>query len=257
MQASPSPAHTQLLEPAQVAALLYIDLATVSRWAEGGRLTPVDTPDGRRRYTQADVLRLMVDVKQTKKHVAAGRLSAESGAVSSIRATDAALDVTLTVEAVKAAEALASEAAARARLDRAAASRAAAALVADDAAQTAVATRFRAEVAAQRVREAAEREADSQRMFLGGADAVAAQHAARTAPLVEAAAVALAKETATLAEAVARTVAMTAELVAATFLALDEAIEAEVAATAAAVELRVMAAAHLAAVDVATRQARS
>lgn len=256
MQASPPPPQVQLLEPAQVAALLYIDLASVSRWAEGGRLTPVDTPDGGRRYTRADVLRLMVDVRETKKHVAAARSNTRSASATSHSDALDALDVTLTLAAVQAAEALAADAAGRARLDRAAAARDAANLVADDAAQNVVATRFRADVAAQHVREAAERDAESERLFLGDGDLGAQQRAARTAPRVRAAAVALAEETADLAASVARTVAMKAELVAATFLALDEAIEAEVAATAVAVELRAMAAAHLTAVDVAARRGR-
>jgi predicted site-specific integrase-resolvase len=45
-----------LLKPGEVAAIGRVDVKTVARWANGGRIAPaVRTPGGHRRYRVADV----------------------------------------------------------------------------------------------------------------------------------------------------------------------------------------------------------
>jgi excisionase family DNA binding protein len=48
----------RLLTPAEVAGLFGVDPRTVTRWATSGRLTPVRTPGGHRRYRRSEVLAL-------------------------------------------------------------------------------------------------------------------------------------------------------------------------------------------------------
>ncbi|KGM14191.1 DNA-binding protein [Cellulomonas bogoriensis 69B4 = DSM 16987] len=50
-----------LLTPREVAAMFDVDPKTVSRWADAGRLTPVRTLGGHRRYREGEV-REMLDV---------------------------------------------------------------------------------------------------------------------------------------------------------------------------------------------------
>jgi hypothetical protein len=249
-----------LLELAQVAVLLDVDPRTIARWAEVGKLTPFDTMAGRRRFAQADVLRLMVDIRRVQRG-SAGRPPGSPTASTAQRTRDvavaeAALDVRLAADAVSAAAALAADAAARARDVRETAGRDADQLVADEADKNATATRARANAAAARIRQAARQAATAELTSAVPNDPAQLRRAARIAATVEAAAAEVSKETAELARSVAQAVAMTAQLVAATRVALEQAIEAEVAATATAVELRAMADAHLLAVDVKDRLRR-
>jgi excisionase family DNA binding protein len=50
------PAGDELLTPAGVAALLYVDRKTVTRWAQTGKLAFIRTPGGHRRYLRSEVL---------------------------------------------------------------------------------------------------------------------------------------------------------------------------------------------------------
>ena len=45
----------RLLTPAEVAALFRVDPRTVTRWANGGKLTSVRTPGGHRRFRETEV----------------------------------------------------------------------------------------------------------------------------------------------------------------------------------------------------------
>ena len=45
----------ELLRPREVAALFGVHPATIARWAREGRLTPIRTPGGHRRYPRAPV----------------------------------------------------------------------------------------------------------------------------------------------------------------------------------------------------------
>ncbi|MBA3783877.1 MAG: BldC family transcriptional regulator, partial [Nocardioides sp.] len=49
----------ELLTPAGVAALLYVDPKTVTRWAAAGKLAAVRTPGGHRRYLRSEVLAIV------------------------------------------------------------------------------------------------------------------------------------------------------------------------------------------------------
>ena len=64
-KASPEVSHgadlvpdQRLLTPAEVASLFGVDPRTVTRWAAAGRLTPVRTPGGHRRYRRSEVFAL-------------------------------------------------------------------------------------------------------------------------------------------------------------------------------------------------------
>jgi excisionase family DNA binding protein len=48
-----------LLTPAEVAAIFRVDPKTVTRWAKLGKLTPIRTLGGHRRYRQSEVLNLL------------------------------------------------------------------------------------------------------------------------------------------------------------------------------------------------------
>lgn len=48
-----------LLTPAEVAALFRVDAKTVTRWANAGKLTPLRTLGGHRRYLESEVLNLL------------------------------------------------------------------------------------------------------------------------------------------------------------------------------------------------------
>ena len=49
----------RLLTPAETAALFRVDPKTIMRWAKSGRLTPLRTLGGHRRYREAEVRALM------------------------------------------------------------------------------------------------------------------------------------------------------------------------------------------------------
>ena len=51
--------HETLLTPAEVASLFRVDPKTVTRWAKAGKLTPVRTLGGHRRYRQSEVQSLL------------------------------------------------------------------------------------------------------------------------------------------------------------------------------------------------------
>lgn len=49
----------RLLTPAEVAALFRVDPKTVTRWAKAGKLTPIRTLGGHRRYRESEVHALL------------------------------------------------------------------------------------------------------------------------------------------------------------------------------------------------------
>lgn len=51
--------HSDLLTPAEVAALFRVDPKTVTRWAVAGKLTSFRTLGGHRRYRAAEVYALL------------------------------------------------------------------------------------------------------------------------------------------------------------------------------------------------------
>lgn len=52
-----------LLTPAEVAALFRVDPKTVTRWAEAGKLSPIRTLGGHRRYRSEEVRRVLESAK--------------------------------------------------------------------------------------------------------------------------------------------------------------------------------------------------
>ena len=55
------PDHDQLLRPREVAEIFGVRTTTIARWAREGRLTPVRTPGGHRRYSRDAVVRLLAN----------------------------------------------------------------------------------------------------------------------------------------------------------------------------------------------------
>ena len=51
----------ELMTPAEVAALFRVDPKTVTRWADGGKLTAIRTLGGHRRYLQDEVRGLLAE----------------------------------------------------------------------------------------------------------------------------------------------------------------------------------------------------
>lgn len=50
---------TELMTPGEVADLFGVDPRTVTRWANAGKLRPLRTPGGHRRYRAAEVYDLI------------------------------------------------------------------------------------------------------------------------------------------------------------------------------------------------------
>ena len=55
----PRLAFEALLTLGEVAALFGVDVKTVSRWAQDGRLTYIRTPGGQRRFRETEVYALL------------------------------------------------------------------------------------------------------------------------------------------------------------------------------------------------------
>jgi excisionase family DNA binding protein len=53
------PDHDQLLRPREVAEIFGVRTTTIARWACEGRLTPLRTPGGHRRYSREAVVWLL------------------------------------------------------------------------------------------------------------------------------------------------------------------------------------------------------
>lgn len=244
------PDQDGLLTPAEVAAILYVDPKTVTRWATAGKITAIRTPGGHRRYLRSEIVRL--------------RHGASDGAAlcptGHGRAQAPAGDVAVVAGAVVDAADLAALAAATAREERAVAARLAAKGVARQAAETATAMQRRADVATRRLAEAAALAAELVAELVAEATAPGARRehaltALRVAVVVQDAAVASAAETAAAAASVATAVAAAAVDVALVVSAADLAIESEVARTARALQTVASSAARDAAADVLERAA--
>jgi excisionase family DNA binding protein len=68
----------ELLRPREVAALFGVRPTTIARWAREGKLTPLRTPGGHRRYSLAGV-REVLD-RETPPEAAAAKIMAEDAA---------------------------------------------------------------------------------------------------------------------------------------------------------------------------------
>jgi excisionase family DNA binding protein len=58
---SPDIAHDELLRPREVAEIFGVRPTTVARWAREGRLVPLRTPGGHRRYRRTAVRELLAE----------------------------------------------------------------------------------------------------------------------------------------------------------------------------------------------------
>jgi excisionase family DNA binding protein len=279
-----------LLTPAEVAAILYVDPKTVTRWAMAGKISCLRTPGGHRRFVRSEILALATVVRSQKHspwqpagpadesgrspapvvpglppvrtsreaientRLAAGTVARAVALAREVQALEAAQSVISTRFAVEVAAGIAADAAARARAGRAAAASAAAQAVARSAGRTAAAVQRRADASATALREAAVQAAavvaTAERSPGDHAIALTALHLAAAA---QATAVTTAQDTAAAAAVVATAVAATAAEVARTVSDLDVAIEGEVAEAAAAVQTRAAATARQVAADMDAR----
>jgi len=57
-----SPEAGSLLTPAEVATMFRVDPKTVTRWAKAGKLHPIRTLGGHRRYREAEVRELLAGI---------------------------------------------------------------------------------------------------------------------------------------------------------------------------------------------------
>jgi excisionase family DNA binding protein len=81
-----------LLTPAEVAALVFVDPKTVSRWAEAGRIPSQRTPGGHRRFRWADVQVLMPKGSSRGREADAMALAAAASALEAEAAFDLSVE---------------------------------------------------------------------------------------------------------------------------------------------------------------------
>jgi excisionase family DNA binding protein len=247
------PAGDELLTPGGVAALLFVDRKTVSRWAQTGKIPFIRTPGGHRRYLKADVMAIrdgrftqpedyppIPSPRSGADKYAAADPDARSNAAAVVaeavaialesEAAEAVEAVELIAVAVRVASEKAAEAAEKARGAREVAAVEAARAVAREAARTATRVRIRADVAAAQVAEAAALAVDQ------AIETSEAGEPARSAILlaetVAAAAKATTEDTSRAATVVATAVATAAAEMVRMTSAAEDAYEHEVAAAA-------------------------
>ncbi|GAB2759332.1 hypothetical protein GCM10027020_09670 [Nocardioides salsibiostraticola] len=264
-------AQEELLSPAEVAALLYVDPETVTRWAAAGKLAAVRTPSGHRRYLRSEVLAIVsglhpdrrarpprevvqapdrpigqpltivpspragdgVEVASERQVAAAAIVGAAVSLALETAADEAAEAALLASAAVSKAACRAAEAAESAREVRASAAQAAAQSVAWESERTAERMRDHAAQAAARVQDAASLAADELARCIEGGLAPDAGHIAELlAATVSAAADAMKQDTAQAADAAKNAESAAAAQVLKTLAAAEDLVEREVTATA-------------------------
>lgn len=243
-------APDDLLTPAEVAAIAFVDPKTVGRWARAGKIPFERTPGGHRRFRSSDVAALLVraggrlplgDAREADdahrpmtraiRAAAADAVVAEAVAIAMEARAEAAAVAVLDIEmAVAVAAETAAMAAIEASRARAIAAAEAARVVAHEAATAAADVRSRALVHAEHLADAAAR---ARTLVSGsGTDEQAVLAAAQMAATVEAAADAAASDTAHAAARVARAVTHAAAHVAEMVADVDRSVERETAVTA-------------------------
>jgi excisionase family DNA binding protein len=255
MATQPTPSE-RLLTPAEVAALVFVDPKTVSRWARAGKIPSQRTPGGHRRFRSSDVQALMPKNWSPDRlpdeslgplfdngsvggtaairkidHVAADAVVAEAVAIALEAQAEAAAEAVVeTAASVAVAAATAAAAAVKAREARALAAAEAARVIAGEAASAAAAMRSRATLQAGYLAEAAEQA----RRLVAASDPEAQTTfaAVRMAATVQAAADAASADTVVAAARVAQAVADAAANIAVMVAAFDLSLERETAAAA-------------------------
>jgi excisionase family DNA binding protein len=257
MAAEQSPPE-HLLTPAEVAAIIFVDPKTVSRWATAGKIPSQRTPGGHRRFRSSDVQALMppdrsqdqfegetvcplldrpsgerpgTGATRQVRRAAADAVIAEAVAIAlEAQAETAAEAVLETAASVARAAETAASAAVESRRARAFAAAQAAQVIAGEAATAAAAMRSSAVVQAARIADAA---AQAKRLLdCSDPEAQMSPAAMRMAATVQAAADAASAQTALAAARVARAVTDSAAQIAALVAAFDLSLERETAATA-------------------------
>jgi excisionase family DNA binding protein len=276
---SPSVEVDALLKPSEVAAILYVDPKTVTRWAMAGKISSIRTPGGHRRFLRSEILALATAVGSRDRvprrptdhqdHAAEHQLAPvpEDGLLAvdtvardvalarEVQRLETAADVVSERRAVEVAAGIVAEAADEARARRAAAASSAAETVARSAGRTAAAMQSQADASATTLREATVQAAS----VVKGAHHSTGDHAVALTALhlaaaAQAAAVIAAQDTAAAAVVAAAAVAEAAAEVARTVSDLDLAIEGEVAEVAAAIQARAASTARQVATE---REARA
>jgi excisionase family DNA binding protein len=59
-------AESELLTPAEVAALFRVDPKTVTRWAQAGKISAVRTLGGHRRFRATEIHRFLEEVQELR-----------------------------------------------------------------------------------------------------------------------------------------------------------------------------------------------
>jgi excisionase family DNA binding protein len=132
MNEQPDPT-IDLLTPADVAAVLFVDPKTVTRWATAGKINALRTPGGHRRFLRSDVMTLVDTLHRDPAQRAVPRLASTAPGSSAAAAAAVIADavaIALEADAESAARAARTSALA---LDRAQAEAAEAAARARDA----------------------------------------------------------------------------------------------------------------------------
>jgi excisionase family DNA binding protein len=290
---APSSEVDALLTPSEVAAILYVDPKTVTRWAIAGKVNSIRTPGGHRRFLKSEILALMTGVNHSQNRapwpsatysspaspsfatdpreiihqgrpdgIALDRLAAAAASVVAAavavarqaQANEAARAVIVTADAVAAAAESAAGAAETARAGRASTAAEAAEAVACNAAWTAAAIQLRADASAIKLTEAAVRAAAIVAAANPpGTEREAAFTALQLAATVKDLAVTTAEDTASEAARVASAVTAAAADIAFRVSAAEVAIESEVARVAAALQATATATARRVAADTDAR----
>jgi excisionase family DNA binding protein len=248
------PAGDELLTPRGVAALLFVDRKTVSRWAQSGKLGSIRTPGGHRRYLKSEIMAIrdgsfdhhddvedLLSVPSPRRGgepIGPDRQEAEVSDAAAKAVVAEAVAIALEAEAAETAQAVmviaaavalaaekAADAAQRARGAREVAAKEAARTVALEAKRTATKVRRRAEVAASRVAQAAVTAAEQ----ISGSIAEIQESTTLLAATAAADAAATARETTRAAAVVATAVAVAADHMAQVALTAEDSYEAEVA----------------------------
>jgi excisionase family DNA binding protein len=59
-------AESELLTPAEVAALFRVDPKTVTRWAQAGKISAVRTLGGHRRFRASEIHRFLDEIQELR-----------------------------------------------------------------------------------------------------------------------------------------------------------------------------------------------
>jgi excisionase family DNA binding protein len=67
----------ELLRPREVAEIFGVRPTTIARWAREGKLTPLRTPGGHRRYKRSGIRALLTEDAESDLRIRGGRYSPE------------------------------------------------------------------------------------------------------------------------------------------------------------------------------------